>query len=303
MRSKGIIMLVFFALVIVSGFFLLRHDSSSTVLRAERAKIVISFGEDLTDQQKRELMDYFYSWQKGRDRDTQYITVSNKEERDYLQGLIDEELIGSRAISSVYCETLDRSRGIEVETRNITAITPFMYANALSTAGIENARVIVAAPFAVSGTAALTGIIKAFETAQGEKLDEKAKETAHEEIAETSKLARKIGSNKAEKLIYEVKRQVVERNISEPEEIKKIILEVSAKLNINIPAADIERMVGLMQRLNSLNMNISRLNEQLSGLERSWNEVKSNSRESNGLLNQLLDALRDLITGLKNALA
>jgi len=95
----------------------------------------------------------------------------------------------------------------------------------------------------------------------------------------------------------------VERNISEPEEIKKIILEVSAKLNINIPAADIERMVGLMQRLNSLNMNISRLNEQLSGLERSWNEVKSNSRESNGLLNQLLDALRDLITGLKNALA
>ena len=42
MRSKGIIMLVFFALVIVSGFFLLRHDSSNTVLRAERAKIVIS---------------------------------------------------------------------------------------------------------------------------------------------------------------------------------------------------------------------------------------------------------------------
>lgn len=302
MRKQGIIILLF-VLLIGSGVFMLQQDSSRTVLRTEKAKIVISFGEDLSEQQKRELREYFYNWQQGRDRDTQYITVSNEEERAYLQGLIDEELIGSRAISSVYCEVLDRSRGIEVETRNITAITPFMYANSLSTAGIENARVIVSAPFAVSGTAALTGIIKAFETAQGEKLDEEAKETAHEEIAETSKLAQKVGSNKAEKIIYEVKRQVVEREISDPDEIKKIILKASNDLNINISDADSDRIIGLMQRLNSLNMNMSRLNEQLGGLTRAWNEVKESSRESNRLLEQILEVWRDLINSLKNALA
>ncbi len=301
MRHKGIIILVVSALLITSGYFL-RQDSSRTVLKAERAKIVISFGEDLTDKQKRELMAYFASWQNNRERDTQYISVSNQEERAYLQGLIDDELIGSRAISSVYCEILEKSRGIEVETRNITAITPFMYANALSTAGIENARVIVSAPFAVSGTAALTGVIKAFETAQGEKLDEKAKETAHEEIAETSKLARKIGRNKAEKLVYEVKRQVVEKNISDPEEIKKIILEVSADLNINISANDIDQMLTLMQKLNSLNLNISRLNEQLGGLERTWNEVKNKSKDSE-ILARLFAILRGWFSSLKDALA
>ncbi|MDD3268075.1 MAG: DUF1002 domain-containing protein [Syntrophomonadaceae bacterium] len=286
---------------LVAGMTLLRSEIKTTLSESQNPQIVISLGEDLNDEQKGMIMDYFSGWQNG--RTARFISVSNQEERKYLEGLVDENLIGSRALSSVYLEILDKSRGIEVETRNITAITPFMYANALATAGIENARVIVSAPFEVSGTAALTGIIKAFELASGKTIDEDAKVGAHREIAETTKLGREIGSNKAEKLIYEVKRQVVEKKISDPEEIRRIIIEISADLNVNLSVADIDRIVSLMQNLNGLNLDLKQLNEQLSGLQRNISEVKSTGREASGLLRQLLDAIARFIEGIKALLA
>ncbi len=42
-----------------------------------------------------------------------------------------------------------------------------MYISALATAGITDARIIVASPFEVSGTAALTGVYKAYEDMTG----------------------------------------------------------------------------------------------------------------------------------------
>ena len=86
-----------------------------------------------------------------------------------------DDKIGKRTISSAYVELLEKGEGIEVDTHNITWVTREMYANALVTAGVENAKVIAAAPFKVSGTGALTGIMKAFEAVTGKELDEEAK--------------------------------------------------------------------------------------------------------------------------------
>jgi uncharacterized protein YpuA (DUF1002 family) len=126
----------------------LRSPIITTLTGAKPAEAVISLGEDLTPVQKDRVMEYFKDWTKG--KTLHYISVSNEEERKYLEGVVDENLIGSRAISSAYCELLDEGNGIEVQTENINAITPFMYANALITAGIEDARVVVAAPVEVS---------------------------------------------------------------------------------------------------------------------------------------------------------
>ena len=57
--------------------------------------------------------------------------------------------------------------GITVETHNIDWVTGDMYRGALLTAGIYDANIIVAAPFDVSGTAALLGIYKAYEDITG----------------------------------------------------------------------------------------------------------------------------------------
>lgn len=70
---------------------------------------------------------------------------------------------------------------MEVQTHNISRITDEMYLNALMTAGVKDAKVYVTAPFEVSGTAALTGLMKAYETTSGEKISEDVKKVANEE--------------------------------------------------------------------------------------------------------------------------
>ena len=48
-----------------------------------------------------------------------------------------------------------------VRSKNINSITDAMYTNALITAGVKDAEIQITAPFKVSGTAALTGLMKA----------------------------------------------------------------------------------------------------------------------------------------------
>ncbi len=295
--NKSKIFLLFVAALLL-GTVYLRSEITTTGTGQEQPQAVISLGEDLTSQQKNTVMEYFQEWTNG--KSLQYISVSNQEERSYLEGVVDDELIGSRAISSAYCELLDKGKGIEVQTENITAITPFMYANALVTAGIEDARVVVAAPFEVSGTAALTGIIKAFETASGENLKEENKTTAHEEMAETSELGDRIGQEDAGKLIFEVKKKVVAEDISDPEEIRKIILEISADLNIKLSEEDINRIVVLMQKIQQLNISAGQLGSQMQNLERKLDELQNSGEEAVGLLKKLLAALENLITSIKS---
>jgi len=287
-------------LFILAGFVYLKSEITTTGAGSEKPQVVISLGEDLNPEQKEKVMEYFEDWEKG--KEVRFITISNAEERNYLEGVVDDQIIGSRAISSAYCELLDQGKGIEVQTENITVITPFMYANALVTAGIEDARVLVAAPFEVSGTAALTGIIKAFETASGENLEENAVETAHVEMAETFKLGEKIGSSNAEKIIFEVKKRVIAENTTDPEEIKKIILEVSGDLNIELSEEDINTIISLMQKIQQLDISVGQLGKQMQNLSRELDELQNTGKEAVGLLKRLITAMGEIIAALRNLL-
>ncbi|WP_143522330.1 DUF1002 domain-containing protein, partial [Pseudomonas sp. 2822-17] len=91
---------------------------------------------------------------------------------------IDASVIGSRSISSSMIIIGDEGSGINVETNNITWVSEGMYANALITAGVKDANVYVTALFNVSGTGALTGLIKAYELTSDEAIPEEQKEVA-----------------------------------------------------------------------------------------------------------------------------
>lgn len=190
---------------------------------ADTIQAVVSLGADLTIEQQKQMLDYM---NVDRD-DINLVTVTNEEEAAYLKGTSAEDKIGTRAISSAYVEELEKGKGISVETYNITWVSEDMYANALVTAGVKDARVIAAAPFKVSGTAALTGIIKAFEEITGKKLDEDAKRVANEEMVVTGELGEELGDKKkASELVKRVKEEVVEKGITDREDIKRIILEI-----------------------------------------------------------------------------
>lgn len=293
---RKIITVIIAGIVIFSGLIYSKEKVFRTVANTVGEQIVISLGQDLTTAQRDEVLGYFD--QTINTQNARLITVSNLEERQYLEGKIDSKVIGTRAISSACVRLMESGQGITVKTSNISWVSPFMYANALSTAGVNDAQVLVTAPFEVSGTAALTGIIKAFEAATGERLSEAAKETAHQEVAETSKLGQKIGQDKAGKMIYEVKRQVIEKKTADPEEIRRIIIQVSADLNVKLSEDDIQRITDLMQNLNKLTINISKLNQQINKLQQGVDNIKSETKQARGFIQKFVDFISNLLRSL-----
>lgn len=271
--------------------------SLSTVALADAAKVV-SLGANLNEEQKSQIMALF-----GVTSDEVImLEVTNQEERDYLGGLISDEKIGKRAMSSAFVEILDDGEGISVETHNINWVTKEMYANAMVTAGVENARVIAAAPFQVSGTAALTGIMKAFEEATGEELSEDAKKAANEEMVTTGELGDDIGKDEAASLVQEIKERIIKEKITDPEQIRKIIIEIAAELNITITQEHIDKLADLMERISKLDLSVENISKQLENINKSLEKVKDTINQNKGFFQRILDAIKGFFGWLAEAL-
>ncbi|NLW46918.1 MAG: DUF1002 domain-containing protein, partial [Firmicutes bacterium] len=135
---------------------------------------VISFGKDLTVEEKQAVVKDFPLPIDVKLTEIKTLTVTNQDEWQLLKGLVSDEQIGTKAISSVFIEKRNTGTGLEIETKNLSLVTPHMIANALATAGVKDAKVVAVAPLLVSGTAALTGIYKSFEELTGTALTPEA---------------------------------------------------------------------------------------------------------------------------------
>ena len=184
--------------------------------------------------------------------DVKEMTVTNAEEREYLEGYVDESLIGTRSISCVYVELLAEGAGMDVTTSNITWCTPEMYISALATAGITDAKIVVAAPFEVSGTAALTGVYKAYEDLTGKKLDDLAKAVSTQELTITGELANEIGEMDSTSIVNDLKMMLDETAQMTDEEIKEQIIQIAATYNVNLTDNQINQLISLCRSLEGL---------------------------------------------------
>ena len=181
------------------------------------------------------------------------LTVTNDEERQYLDGLVDESIIGTKSISCVYLEVLGDGDGLDISVSNISWCTKEMYANALVTAGIENAKVIVTSPVAgISGTAALTGIYKAYEDITGEKLNEIAKLAGTQELVVTSELADQIGNTDAVVIVNELKKVLAQTVNMTDDEVIAQIKQIAADNNISVNDGQVEQLLKLCRSLEKL---------------------------------------------------
>ncbi len=272
--------------------FLFAMGAVSTVLADSRD--VVSLGADLTESQKQGMLDLF-----GVDEtQAETIEVTNEEERQYLEGLASEEKIGNKAISSAYVRILEEGRGIEVETHNISWVTKEMYANAMVTAGVENARVVVAAPFKVSGTAALTGIMKAFEKATGEKLTKEAKDAASEELVTSGELGEEIGKDKAAALIKKIKERIIGERITDKEDIRRLIIEIAADLDINLSQENLNKLADLMEKIGKLDLDVNKLTDQLEKISGHLDNIRRVVNENKGLLQRIIEAIQSFFRWL-----
>lgn len=184
--------------------------------------------------------------------DVAELEVTNDQERKYLAGLVPEEKIGDVALSCAYVETRDGG-GIELESYNINYVTEEMYKAALQTAGVKDAKVVVAAAKPVSGTGALAGIYRAYEDVTGKKLDENAKSVAAAELVITGDLQEAIGGVSAD-IIQDLKEKLAETKGMSDSEIRDLIQETAKEYNAELSDAWVEQILGLIKKMNELNI-------------------------------------------------
>lgn len=195
------------------------------------------------------------------------IQVTNSEEKQYLGEYMEASVIGSRALSSVLVQKQGDGTRITVDTHNITYCTQGMYTNALITAGISNAKVVVAGPFDITGTAALVGAMKAYSVMTGEEISEEQMDTAVNELVVTGALAEDVGSTeKIEELMAAVKQNIVENGIESPEDIKRVIEQAAEKMDINLSEGQQEKITNLMGKVSDLDLNVDTIKEQAQKL-------------------------------------
>lgn len=205
-------------------------------------------GADLTDEQ----VEAVYGMFGIRRGEAIELKMTNAEERTYLEGYVDNSLIGTRSISCVYVELLPAGSGMSVTTSNINWCTGEMYISALATAGITDASIVVAAPFEVSGTAALSGVYKAYEDMTGKKLDDLAKLVSTQELTITGELAAEIGSMDSTAIVNELKMMLDVTQTMSDDEIRAEIREIAGRYNVNLTNTQVEQLLSLCRSLEGL---------------------------------------------------
>ena len=165
----------------------------------------------------------------------QVVTITNDMEHQYLDAYMDASVIGSKSLSSVKITPAESGHGVLVTTKNINYCTTGMYRNALLTAGVSDADILVVGPTEISGTAALIGAIKGYEAMSGESVSDTTLDTAMNELITTGEIAMQdADSQDIEELIAFVKAKVAAGGLDSDDQIRSAIEEGEDKFGVTL---------------------------------------------------------------------
>ncbi|AJD90053.1 hypothetical protein JMA_07360 [Jeotgalibacillus malaysiensis] len=257
---------------------------------------ILVLGGNLDDNQKQEVRDMLGVTDPA---SVEEVIVTGEDLVRYIEG----EDSRARMFSSAKITREDEGHGLIIERvnpENITQVTDTMYANALLTAGIENATVEIASPVKVSGHSALTGIYKAYEVS-GEELDTARLEVANDELNLATDLAEGEGidQEKVSELLTEIKQAISEQNPATREDVEQIINEQLANLEINLSEEDRQRLTDLFEQMRNLNINFDNVSEQLNDLSTAIQDRLSDVVNDEGFW----QGVRDFFQGLIDAIS
>lgn len=293
----ALILAVFFGLIANSTVMAADNEKNTNSINEKFGLPIVVLGESLSEAQKEEV-------RKALEVDdpemVKEITVTGEDLARYIQG----EDRNARMFSSAKITRKEKGEGLVIERAtpgNITEVTDEMYANALLTAGVEDAMVVVASPIKVSGHSALTGIYKAYEVS-GEKLDTVRMEVANEELGIATELAKEEGMDqeKVSELLTEIKKQIAEQNPATKEDVERIVNEQLQKLNIELSPEDRQLLIDLFEKMRNLDINFDNVKSQLEDIS---NDIKQRleevvGEEGKGFLQGVLDFFRNLFQSM-----
>ena len=262
--------------------------SSPVPAMADGTKVV-TLGADLTQDQKNTMMNYF----KADSSQVQVITVTNQDERDLLGNYVPSEQIGTRTLSCAYVKPT-QSGGIKVRTANLNYVTCNMIATALSTAGVNNCEVVAACPYEVSGTGALTGVMKAYESASGQALDSTKKDLAAKEVVVTGNVGQQVGQDNATNIINQAKMQIIGDNIQNADEIYNIVNNIAVQNGITLSQDELDTIVSLLQQIAQQNYDIQEMKKTLEDIQQNLEDSKNGTSSDNSSDDDAVDEGEDI---------
>ncbi len=251
---------------VILASMLLSLFCGMTALAAPPEGTIVALGEDLSPEQRTTVLNLMGLTEADLASCT-VITITNEQEHQYLDAYVDPAVIGTRALSSVMVTPAESGHGVMVSTKNINYCTTGMYRNALLTAGVQDADILVVGPTELSGTAALIGAIKAYEEMSGENISDATLDTAMNELVATGEIATKSASSEqVEELIAYIKGKLAAGELDNEEEIREAIAEGEKKFGVDLSDEEVQQIVDFMMKIKDLGLDPNMLLDQAADL-------------------------------------
>lgn len=268
-------------------------------VRADAAgSAVLALGADLSASQRATVLSEMgITEAEAAAYETIYIT--NDMEHQYLDESLGASVVGTHALSSVLLIPQESGAGLSVETHNVNFCTIAMYRNALLTAGVQDAKVIVAAPSSISGTAALVGALKAYETYSGETVSEDAFSVATDELVLTGELMDELDSEQISDLIAYLKQQIAERGLDDPDKLSEAVRQASDEMDLKLTDEQVSQIVDLLLKLNKLDIDPGKLASQAKELYDKLDSlgIDLDTEKVGNFITRFVSSIWDLIQG------
>ena len=283
--KKAAALLLAFLMLLVPATALADETNVTDTTTAES---FVCYGDDLNSEQFEKVMNLL-----GADLSKdQLIKVTIDDEKALLGSIISADKIGSRSLSSARVTLTGEGTGISVTTQNINWVTSSMYSSALATAGVDNARIVVAAPVEVSGTAALAGILKAYESAASTQLSDEAKAVAGSEMVLTGDLADMIGSDDAVELLAMVKNAIAEYHLDDYDSLRPYVEQGAKQLGVQLTEDQIDQITKLGVQIAKLDLDPEKLAGQLNGLVGNIQKIQKVQQSAGSIFTNIKTAVQ-----------
>lgn len=251
---KKLITLLFSAVLLLSMPVMAAEVDQSRIVNIDASKSIIALGADLSAEQRATVLSLMDVTEADL-ANYRVVTITNDMEHQYLDAYMDASVIGSKSLSSVKITPAESGHGVLVTTKNINYCTTGMYRNALLTAGVSDADILVVGPTEISGTAALIGAIKGYEAMSGESVSDTTLDTAMNELITTGEIAMQdADSQDIEELIAFVKAKVAAGGLDSDDQIRSAIEEGEDKFGVTLTEDEINQIIAIMQKINQLGL-------------------------------------------------
>ena len=251
---KKLITLLFSAVLLLSMPVMAAEVDQSRIVNIDASKSIIALGADLSAEQRATVLSLMDVTEADL-ANYQVVTITNDMEHQYLDAYMDASVIGSKSLSSVKITPAESGHGVLVTTKNINYCTTGMYRNALLTAGVSDADILVVGPTEISGTAALIGAIKGYEAMSGESVSDTTLDTAMNELITTGEIAMQdADSPDIEELIAFVMAKVAAGGLDSDDQIRSAIEEGEDKFGVTLTEDEINQIIAIMQKINQLGL-------------------------------------------------